>query len=51
MRQLICELLETPKLVNWKICVRKPEELIDEKKHFLSELDHAGILVQQEDDL
>jgi hypothetical protein len=25
MRQLLCELLETPKLVNWKLCERKPE--------------------------
>lgn len=27
MRQLLCEMLETPKLVNWKMCERTPAQL------------------------
>jgi len=27
MRQLLCQLLEQPRLVNWKICERTPEQL------------------------
>lgn len=48
MRQLLCELFETPKKVNWKMCQRTPDQLTKERQEFKVELAKAGLMGDQE---